>query len=245
MSPLRPIPPSRLPNSSQHSLQLVTFQVPRRSYTYINTSQCRARDPTTGHYSVPLQLGLFATYTFRKNDFIAPFQGQLISVEEADLRTSRGHGGYQIRVSRTVVLDCFESARSLVCKASYANSARNLWDLSSDRKAANNAKLCISHEGPPSVVTVCLRATRVIFPNQEILFPYQSGYRFPTVPDPLPCPIDLIRSSADEHPTSPDTSRPKSTITTLSKQELIDLHQKPVTTRLAILRHMERQRLDK
>ena len=204
---------------------------------------CRARDPVTGWFSVPLQLGLFASALFKKKDFIAPFRGDLISLEEAEHRTAAGQGGYQIRVSRTLVLDCFRTSRDLLCMASFANSSHNLWNLATDAKAQNNAKLCISYEGSPPRLSVCLRAICMIFPNQEILFPYQSGYRFPLIPDSLPCPIELIRSTAIPQPSPPPTL-PKRSIVTFSKQELIDLRRRPTTPRLAILRHMERKRLD-
>ena len=149
---------SQLPLSSQHSLQLVPYDAPRHSGVHLCESMCRARDPVTGWFSVPLQLGLFASALFKKKDFIAPFRGDLISLEEAEHRTAAGQGGYQIRVSRTLVLDCFRTSRDLLCMASFANSSHNLWNLATDAKAQNNAKLFILYEDSPPRLSVCLYA---------------------------------------------------------------------------------------
>lgn len=227
---------------------------PNRNVYRVGSSVCRARDPVTGLFTVPLQLGLFARRLIHPRDHIATFFGEAIAPAEAARRTAAGRGGYQLRISRAIVLDCYQSSRDLRCFASFANSARGLWDTSTDLPAVNNAKLCISRDSESDIGrTACLRATRNIFPNQEILFPYQSGYRFPLTPDLLPCPIAAMLDSADSSsvdvthsvspPVSASTPPMPPPIVPITRSHLD--HLLPRAGAPTVNRHLERSRLDK
>ena len=150
--------------------------MPHAQEVHVGASQCMARDPVTGWFTVPLQLGLFASRPFALDDPLATFRGEIVSHEVARQRTDQGFGGYQIHLSRELVLDCFQSSRSLTCLASFANSAHNLWDMALNKKARNNARLRISYTQSGGW-TARLNARSSIKQGQEILFPFRARYR--------------------------------------------------------------------
>jgi len=49
--------------------------------------------------------GLFSRIVFHRGDHIADYNGELISLEEADLRDDRGLGGYIIYIDENTRMD--------------------------------------------------------------------------------------------------------------------------------------------
>ena len=94
-------------------------------------------------------------------------------------RTANGWGGYILsNRSKTVFLDCFETAQQNECWASMANSPYGC-RYANGAPVTHNARCIIFAEGN-NHYTWSLKATKVIKKGQEILFNYGAGYIYPT-----------------------------------------------------------------
>lgn len=130
-------------------------------------------------------LGLFSCLSYRTDEPITKFVGEVISREEYDQRVQAGGGGYCIQLTHTTVLDCFNHRQK--CYGSHANTANNCRTLQppveggeSDEHGLftvqNNCRISVSSVVPG---TVHLFATRNIPAHRELLFPYGVAYNFP------------------------------------------------------------------
>ena len=90
---------------------------------YVQASSLRAIHPISKLPTVLIGEGLFARIVIEKGAHIADYNGDLISVEEAQLREDRGYGGYIIHINETTRMDCYDKCRRGLCKASKANSS--------------------------------------------------------------------------------------------------------------------------
>jgi len=89
---------------------------------YVQESTLRAFHPLSKLPTVLIGEGLFARIVIQNGAHIADYNGDLISVDEAELRNDRGQGGYMIYINDTTRLDCYDKCRRGLCKASKAKS---------------------------------------------------------------------------------------------------------------------------
>ena len=153
--------------------------------------------------------GLFTRAPFQRKDRVADFSGELVSPDEYGRRERAGRGGYAVRCSATLFLDCYDHAQQGQCLASHALSPRNLWSLRDGRAPTANTRLLIgypAHLG--GLPRVSLVATRTIPAHAEILCdfpaPFLSPISSPTAqPPPLSAPPSPPRPSTPPPPASP------------------------------------------
>jgi hypothetical protein len=81
-----------------------------------------------------------------------------------------GHGGYMIRLPKNEIMDNYKFGPQ--CFASMSNSPYNLIHSVSGKVANSNAE-CVIHGG-----RVYLKATKKIYPGQEILWCYGNGFKY-------------------------------------------------------------------
>ena len=116
--------------------------------------------------------GLFSIGTFKKDEKITDFIGEIITMEEYNMRAIAGKGGYCVSFrSQTMVLDCYQSAKDNVCFASMANSIKNT-PLDQRRKLTYNAALRVDEYRKQAY----LRGINNILPDTEITYSYQTEY---------------------------------------------------------------------
>ena len=143
---------------------------------YVQASTLRGLSSTTNQYTILIGDGLFSRIVYNKDDHIADYNGEIISVEEADIRDELGHGGYMLYVNETTRMDCFLNCLNYKCKASKANSNTRAFNTSTGRAAIPNSRMIWStHE-----IRIRLVATRYIPMHSEIITNYGSGFRYPT-----------------------------------------------------------------
>jgi SET domain-containing protein len=117
-------------------------------------------------------MGLFSMIPIRKNDRVSEFVGELIDFDETQRRDDAGDGGYSIQIKHDLVLDSFYFRDA--CVASHANSPNNVIDVIMGLKAKGNCKIRVDR----SKHSVRLYATKNIPPHVELLWSYQTSYRF-------------------------------------------------------------------
>jgi len=149
---------------------------------YVQASTLRGIDPRTNCPSVLIGDGLFSRIAFHRGEHIADYNGELITVEEADLRDERGHGGYMIYINEVTRMDCYQNCMNFRCKASKANSNTNAWNTFTGRGALSNARMKWSTSSS-GVVRVRLEAKRLIQMHTEIITNYGNGFRYPAIED--------------------------------------------------------------
>jgi hypothetical protein len=123
---------------------------------------------------------------FKRGTKIANYIGDKVSKEAYLLRQEAGFGGYVVRIHKTqdVYLDCHNHAMAGRCFASKANSPHNCFMIVNNTKVTNlrsNAELIIHTDQVNHVITAYLKATKNIYPGQEVLVPYSASYRFEDV----------------------------------------------------------------
>lgn len=124
----------------------------------------------------PLNIGkgLFSNISLACNQTILFFHGYLCSWEEVNAFGTQPNGYYTIELKKhSLYLDCYQHYRGGLCLASYANSPKNAVYKETNQTAKANAKLVIINQ------TAKLVATRIIKPNEEILWSY-GRFKFPT-----------------------------------------------------------------
>ena len=130
-------------------------------------------DPNTGRYTVSIGRGLITENRIAASTRFISFNGEVISTSERKRRTAAGRGMYMLKKSKHYALDCFLTAASYECVASYANSPSNCWNSRTNAAAVANCKL-IYYQG-----VFYLSSLRDIDPGEEILYSYGSCYIFP------------------------------------------------------------------
>ena len=108
---------------------------------------------------------------YRACSKLVSYEGSIITDEEYAIRETNGFGGYALYKNKGLVLDCYVSAKSGSCLASYANSYQNLVHKDDhNKKAIKNCKINKN---------LGLTCTQKIKINDEIFTSYNKGYTFP------------------------------------------------------------------
>lgn len=119
--------------------------------------------------------GLFSSVVIVPQSTIAYFEGRIVS--DAELRAYPNGGVpncyYTIKLSSDKYLDCYAFYLKKLCLASYANSPQGCVVKGTNEKAKSNAKLVVHGDRAKLV------ATRTIYVDEEILWFYGHGLRFP------------------------------------------------------------------
>jgi hypothetical protein len=139
-------------------------------------SGLRARN-STGYYSKKIGQGLFSKVAYTNGELIAIFNPEVISASEGLRRTQLGLGGYMIKISKSQVLDCRPNFVRGKCMASFANSPKRCFDTATGRLAIKNANLTVGLLSS-GVWRAKLTAFGKINPSREIMYSYQSEYKF-------------------------------------------------------------------
>jgi hypothetical protein len=95
----------------------------------------------SNRYTVTIGDGLFYHLRYLPGQVIATFKADEISAAEGTVRTQNGRGRYMIKVSDTLVLDCYPYYIRRECMASYANSPKLCLNMATMRPAKKNCKL--------------------------------------------------------------------------------------------------------
>lgn len=121
-------------------------------YLYVGKSQL----PDSGD-------GLYTAIKIYKDEIVAVYNGEILTVEQAKQRAEKGTDKYFIDLSDRIILD----SMNVLCFAKYANDANAYKD--SDFK--NNAKIAFDDDS-----NVCLIAIRNLKPDEEIFCSYGKRY---------------------------------------------------------------------
>jgi hypothetical protein len=145
-------------------------------FLYHRESDLRCLDKDGLTYTSKIGHGLFSSVDIDSGSIIGYFSGNIITPIMKLKREIEGKSGYMIKISKSCILDCYDNYVSGKCIISYANSPKN----------------CINPKDPKkniranSIITVCtrlktvaIRSKRLIPAHEEILFSYQSEYKFP------------------------------------------------------------------
>jgi hypothetical protein len=128
-------------------------------------------DVTKRRYSVYIGRGLFSSLKLNKNIKLATFVGDIIDNVEWEHRRNCGNGGYGIQLNMNEILDCFQHLN--VCLASRANSAKNCYNISLQKKASYNCHIRIDRIRK----TVALyTGDKIVHANVELCWNYSSSY---------------------------------------------------------------------
>jgi len=168
---------SKFPN--QRSAIVARLNEEYERVLYVQASTLRAFHPVSKLPTVLIGEGLFARIVIQNNAHIADYKGELISVEEAELRSETGHGGYMIYINDTTRMDCYEKSSRGLCKASKANSNTRCFNTVTQTGAIVNAKM-VMHSISNGEVRVRLKAVRKIAMHTEIITNYGRGFRYPS-----------------------------------------------------------------
>ncbi len=135
-----------------NNLETYTIDAPESDYLYTDVSQI----PGAG-------FGLFTAIRIFKNEIIAVFEGERISIAEQKKRRAAKADAYFIDLPSGRVLDSMYSE----CFAKYANDACGI----TPSKFKNNATITLDANDQP-----CLLATRTIHVREEIFCDYGRNY---------------------------------------------------------------------
>jgi len=147
---------------------------------YVQALTLRGMDPRTNSFTILIGDGLFSRIAFHKGDHIADYNGDLISLEEADIRVARGHGGCMIYINESSRMDCYANCMNYRCKASKANRNTKAFNTFTGRGAITNSRMIWSTSSA-GVVRVRLEATRLIQMHTEIITYYGQGFKYPSI----------------------------------------------------------------
>ena len=156
---------------------------------YVQASILRAGNPNTNQYTLMIGDGLFSRIAYHRGDHIADYNGEFISIEEAEARDELGHGGYMLYINETTRMDCFSTCLNYICKVSKANSNTRAFNTITGRAAAQIARMVWSNNYE---VRVRLMASRHISMHAEIITNYGSGFRYPRPTENTEDDIELI-----------------------------------------------------
>lgn len=109
--------------------------------------------------------GLFSTIEIKPNRIIARYFGEMISLDEAQLRAKLGKGEHFIKIDDQHIIDCYDTPGF----AKYANDAESLTNPTNFK---NNAAIV----RVPGIVIPVLASTTQIYPGQEIFVGYGNAY---------------------------------------------------------------------
>jgi hypothetical protein len=128
-------------------------------------------------YTVTIGDGLFFHLCYLPGSVIATFVGEEISAAEGAVRIGLGKGGYMIKISAVLVLDCYPAFRRRECMASYANSPKGCYDTASRKKAKHNCRLKVGKLGDDTwrAQLIC---TSTIEPDREHIYDYEDEFVF-------------------------------------------------------------------
>jgi hypothetical protein len=161
---------SAMPNTPAVIAQRIN--VDAESYLFNKPSVFRIAD-AHGDFVRRIGDGSFSTLSYKSNDRICTFVGELITNDDYKLREDAGQGGYAVYVNQDYCLDCPVDN----CLASYANSPRRAFDTVTQKKAEANCRIARSFKDGD--VVICLRATKIIMARDEICYSYGKEYRYP------------------------------------------------------------------
>ena len=137
---------------------------------YVKPSDLRARDEN-GCFTKMIGMGLFASVRIKSKENLGTFKGELISSGEYYSRVNEGRGGYAIKVTGEIFLDCYDTAPN--CLIFKANNGKNCHNISLCEIATNNCELKISHG---LEWRVKLYTTRDIAANVELCWSYGKDF---------------------------------------------------------------------
>lgn len=135
-----------------NNLPTTTIDAPEEDYLYIDPSQI----PGAGN-------GLFTAIKIYKDEIIAVFEGEILTIQEIENRKKENRDAYFIDLVSGGVLDSMNT----VCFAKYANDANGV--VKSPFK--NNTFITLNEKDKP-----CIVATRVIKAGEEIFCSYGDNY---------------------------------------------------------------------
>jgi hypothetical protein len=121
--------------------------------------------------------GLFSNISYKCNDLICYFVGELISTDERKIRERAGKGGYMVEWRSGEVLDCYRMMRQGKCLASYANSPLNVSN-SEDVNQIVTENCTITRDYTRNQIALRCIAPHGIAPHTEILWRYGTSYQF-------------------------------------------------------------------
>lgn len=135
-----------------NNLPTTTIDAPEDDYLYADPSQILGAG-----------LGLYTAIKIFKDEIIAVFDGELLTIQEIENRKKENRNAYFIDLVSGGVLDSMNTE----CFAKYANDANG--SIKSNFK--NNAFITLNEKDKP-----CIVATRAIKPGEEIFCSYGENY---------------------------------------------------------------------
>lgn len=99
--------------------------------------------PTT-RARVAIGEGLFSRISYKDNNIIVNFVGDVISRADYEVECKDGRGGYAIHINEGLVLNCYHKFKANECLASYANSPEECYVGKTNVEAKANAKLKVN-----------------------------------------------------------------------------------------------------
>ena len=112
---------------------------------YARESDLRIQNLHTGQWNGRIGQGLFTASDISVGEAISYYKGEIITPEENTRRIAQNpeRDGYQIKLSKKFILDCFDEYKKGRCMASFANDYRNCLDITTGVMAQPNAKLIV------------------------------------------------------------------------------------------------------
>jgi len=132
--------------------RLVATANPTRNTLYVSRSKSFRKDSINNTYTRSIGHGLFTAKEILSNERVVSFNGEMISVQEYHLRTTRERGGYIISLSESFYLDCYNTRWDSQFLASIANvGILHCWDSSTNRPDRNHADIRVFHHADDRV----------------------------------------------------------------------------------------------
>lgn len=146
-----------------------------QKYLYHRESNLRRLDSNGLTFTSKIGDGLFSAMDIKADTIIGYYCGEIINVQEREKREIESKGGFMIYISKTVILDCYDSFLKGNCILSYANSPKNCISTTDISKKIKANSVLSTY---PKFNTVALKSIKSIKAHEEILVSYQSGYKF-------------------------------------------------------------------
>lgn len=112
---------------------------------YTRPSDLRAQCPLTGYWNGTVGDGLFSLADIPKGEAIALFKGEIIDLS-VNLRRISLHperDGYQVKLTKSKILDCYDTRMDRRCMASFANDYRGCISVETGSRVVPNARLVV------------------------------------------------------------------------------------------------------
>ena len=112
---------------------------------YTRESDLRLQCPRTGKWIGLVGQGLFSIADIPQGEAIAYFKGEVITKKENDRRIASNpdRAGYQVKLTKKYVLDCYDNRMNRTCMASFSNDYRYCIDVNTGRLAVPNSRLVV------------------------------------------------------------------------------------------------------